>query len=483
MADRKMAVMKGDVREPLSPISAARASARTPARANAIPRKSQTPGSGIKKGSGKNENHAYDRFIPNRKMMDNEASNYMLMKDGVEEGDDFEDKMKENLNSNVNNIGQRILQMKIKAPENREGEVAEKILYTCNKPTPAKPKTTRFIPSTATKILDAPDITNDYYLNLLDWGSTSLIAIALGQSVYLWNAVTGSVVDLFSHMEDHSMDELTVTSVKWITDGDHIAIGLSNGMVQLWDASSLARVRSMGGHNCRVGSLAWNSHILTSGAKNGHIHNHDVRIAEHHASSFNSHSEEVCGMEWAPDMNYFASGANDNLLNIWDKRKINDGAQSPVVVDQPVITMSAHSSAVKAVAWCPWQRHLIASGGGIGDRQMRIWTTGRGVGTCLQSIDVMAQVSDILWSGTYREIVCSYGNNMGIWKYSTLNKEAELSGHNERILSMAMSPDTEHVASVGADETLRLWKCFEPPVAKTSKPTFKKDNIMTQSIR
>ena len=33
--------------------------------------------------------------------------------------------------------------------------------------------------------------------------------------------------------------------------------------LQLWDASSLSKVRSMGGHSCRVGSLAWNTHILT----------------------------------------------------------------------------------------------------------------------------------------------------------------------------------------------------------------------------
>lgn len=405
-------------------------------------------------------------------MMDNEANNYMLMKDeGGVEGSDYEDKMKENLN--VNNLGQRILQMKIKAPENREGEVAEKILYTCNKPTPAKTKTTRFIPATASKILDAPDITNDYYLNLLDWGSSGLIAIALGQSVYLWNSTSGTVTDLFANVDDSSLEE-TVTSVKWIADGMHIAVGLGNGCVQLWDAQSLSRVRSMPGHHFRVPSLAWNHHILTSGSKNGDIFNHDVRIAQHHASTFSGHTEEVCGLDWASDSHYLASGGNDNVLNVWDLRKINDG-QTPVVVDTPVQTMSAHTSAVKAVAWCPWQRHLLASGGGIGDRQLRMWQTGRGTEVCLKSIDCMAQVSDILWSGEYNEVMCSYGNNMGIWKYSPLVKEAELQGHSERILALAKSPDGVNVASVGADETLRLWKCFEPPVAKKSKSTIKKN--------
>ena len=42
------------------------------------------------------------------------------------------------------------------------GEVATKMLYTKSKPTPAKFKSTRHIPSVADKILDAPEIVDDY---------------------------------------------------------------------------------------------------------------------------------------------------------------------------------------------------------------------------------------------------------------------------------------------------------------------------------
>ena len=42
-------------------------------------------------------------------------------------------------------------------------------------------------------IKDAPDLVDDYYLNLLDWGKNGLLAVCLGQSLYLWNSITGDI--------------------------------------------------------------------------------------------------------------------------------------------------------------------------------------------------------------------------------------------------------------------------------------------------
>ena len=67
----------------------------------------------------------------------------------------------------------------------------------------------------------------------------------------------------------------------------------------------------------------------------------------------------------------------------------------------------AHSAAVKAIAFCPWQRGLLATGGGSNDRAIHFFHTFSGA--CLATIDVQAQVTSLIWSTTRREIVATFG--------------------------------------------------------------------------
>lgn len=297
------------------------------------------------------------------------------------------------------------------------------------------------------RVLDAPGLLDDYYLNLLDWSSGNQVAIGLERNVYVWSADSGSVNCLLETSPD-----TYVSSVKWSGDGAYVGVGLGTGEVQIWDVEEGTKLRSMFGHDSRVGVMGWSKHTLSTGARSGLVFNHDVRIAQHKVAELVSHTSEVCGLEWRPDGAQLATGGNDNLVNIWDARSLS----------APKFTKTNHRAAVKALSWCPWQLNLLATGGGSYDRHIHFWNTTTGART--NSIDTGSQVTSLRWSNHYREIVSSSGfpdNSLSIWSYPTLVRNVEIPAHETRVLHSCLSPDGQLLATAAADESLKFWKIFE----------------------
>lgn len=425
-----------------------------------------------------------DRFIPTRNAKQMDVASFLLSKENepVDASATSEAASAEKRAWSVTLNGYDIEEAKIlhlggkplNAPEGYQNNL--KVLYS-QVPTPVSTKKTRYIASVPDRILDAPELRNDFYLNLLDWSSRNLLAVALQNSVYLWDATQGDIV-LLMKMEQ---EEDYICSVSWTKEGNYLAIGTSDCKVQLWDVENQKRLRSMTSHTSRVGSLSWNDHILSSGSRSGMIHHHDVRVADHHILTLMGHSQEVCGLQWSPDGRYLASGGNDNLVYVWPG--VNEGGRNS---NNSVHCFSEHQGAVKALAWCPWQANILATGGGTSDRHIRIWNVNSG--SCVSSLDTLSQVSSLAFAPNYKELVSGHGyaqDNVVIWKFPSLTKVAELNGHEGRVLNLKLSPDGSTVATVAGDETVRLWKSFElDPVKKKAKERMMKStSIIHQPIR
>jgi len=435
-----------------------------------------TPG-GSKRSTTPSRNDGGDRFIPSRNATDFETSKFLFLRGNLLDGNNetsanespsklkFQKQMQMALHdSDIEKT--KIMSYRNKAPTPSEAhQNGLKVLYSQTK-SPV-PKTARHIPQAPDRILDAPDIVNDYYLNLLDWSSNNHLAVALGPHIYLWNAGNGEIRQL---MELESPEDY-VCSVRWIKEGNVLAVGNLFGEIALYDVEQMKKMRTMTGHSDRVGSLSWNEYILSSGSRSGKIHHCDVRIADAVVGRINAHSQEVCGLAWSPDGKMLASGGNDNVLNLWSS--INNVTQTT-----PEYSFTQHQAAVKALSWCPWQPNVLASGGGTADRTIRIWNSNNG--TLMNTVDTKSQVCSLVWANEYKELVSAHGyanNEVTIWKYPTMVKTAELLGHTERVLHMAISPDGSTIVSAGADETLRLWKCFAPD------PNKKKVQCKGKSVR
>ncbi|CEQ41383.1 SPOSA6832_03097, partial [Sporobolomyces salmonicolor] len=301
------------------------------------------------------------------------------------------------------------------------------------------------------KVLDAPELADDYYLNLVDWSSTNVLGVGLGSSVYTWSAQTSEVKKLCDLAENDPPD--SITSISWVQRGNQVAVGTKNGMIQIWDAQTGRFIRRMTGHTARVGALAWNDHVLSSGSHDRLIYHRDVRIKDHWTHKLAVHKQEVCGLKWSDD-GQLASGGNDNKLFVFDKMS-----------ETPLHRFTEHIAAVKAIAWNPHQHGILASGGGTADQKLRFWNTL--TGNLLQEIDTGSQVCNMLFSKNSNELVTTHGfsagqaqNQVVIWRYPSMQQVAQLTGHSYRVLYLAGSPDGQTIVTGAGDETLRFWNAF-----------------------
>ncbi|KAG2303118.1 hypothetical protein Bca52824_031769 [Brassica carinata] len=182
---------------------------------------------------------------------------------------------------------------------------------------PLKPP--RRIPQRSERTFEAPGIVDDFYLKILDWSSANVLAVALDNSVCLWDAFTGSVTELVTYNEDIR--------------------------------PSTENTGRFPPHTSWV--LGVEQSHPDNGVMDEHIFNNDVQIRSYVVATYKGHTQEVCGLKWSGSGQRLASGGKDSLMHLWDRSSST----------QWLHRLMGHTSAVKALVWCPFQSNLLASGG------------------------------------------------------------------------------------------------------------------------
>ena len=329
----------------------------------------------------------------------------------------------------------------------------------------------RKIPKTPFRILDAPNLVDDFYLNLLDWGKENIIAVALSDELYLWNDNNAKSSLLMTYESNNTTSEDSfinnITSLSWMQNGLFLGIGLPDGNIQFWDINKKIKIREIEAHNNRVSCLSWNDNILSSGSKDRYIKNFDIRMKCPEISKIKRHKQEICSLKYSIEGDLLASGGNDNIAYIWDIRNLKNNIfnflldnnnPNPYEI-KPYSVNNLHNAAVKAMNWCPWKRHVLATGGGSKDKTIKIYSCD--CNKLIRNINTGSQVCALVWNEKEKEIISSHGYNKNqiiIWNYEKNKKICELKGHMNRVLYLAKSPDERFICTGSGDETLRFWK-------------------------
>ena len=310
------------------------------------------------------------------------------------------------------------------------------------------------------KELPAPNLIDDFYLNLLDWSQKNQIAVGCSSSVVLWNNNKTQSDTLFTYdytvgNDTENCESKYVSSLIWSEDGEKLAVGNSYGFVELYDVNKKELISTFKGHSSRVGVVAWNRNLISSGSKDHSIIIRDIRCRDNDENilkKFKDHQQEVCGLKWSFDGSQLASGGNDNYLMVWSLHS-----------NKPLMCNNVHIAAVKAIAWSPHQHNILASGGGTADRTIRFWNTTNF--EPIFKVDTGSQVCNLLFSKSSNEFVSTHGyslNQINVWKLPNMQKIKTLTGHSFRVLYLSLSPDGQSIVTGAGDKTLKFWNIFPP---------------------
>jgi len=136
----------------------------------------------------------------------------------------------------------------------------------------------------------------------------------------------------------------------------------------------------------------------------------------------------------------------------------------------PLQNYTEHRAAVRALAWSPHTYGTLYSGGGNTDKSIKIWNVSSE--SSLHTIQTDSQICNMVFCRHSNEFVTTHGfskNQIMVWSAEKRERIAVLEGHATRVLHLALSPDSETIATASGDETLKFWTVF--PKEK-SKPDF-----------
>ena len=306
---------------------------------------------------------------------------------------------------------------------------------TRSKPLPQKPL----------KILDAPEMEDDFYKQLLHWSpSADKIAIGLSNSVYLWDALTKNaslLCDFFEYEE--------LCSLRWSPEGDRLVFGMGSGEIKLWDINKNESIQSISSHTSRVSTLDWSTKCLFSGSKDKTIQMLDPRCDDFPTKEFRGHTRQILNVKSAPmGQPLLLSCGNDAKVLVYDYRK-----------EEENIFKGTHEGPVRGIDWSKHKKAEFASGGGSTDMMIKKWNLNRR--KMIDQVHVGAQICDLKYSELEKEIVVSLGgesNSIDFFTSKHLQKVGRLKGHTKRVLNMEFSPDGTQLVSVSPDETMRFWE-------------------------
>ncbi|WQF81280.1 Putative WD40/YVTN repeat-like-containing domain superfamily [Colletotrichum destructivum] len=342
------------------------------------------------------------------------------------------------------------------------------------------------LPSAPYRVLQAPELEDDYYRSPLAYSPTcQCLAVALGSTVYRWsewydpkpvyraplqrrNGLTslsfsskqgGKAILAFGRKDGFFglLPSQNPFNSGVLVPTEDLLVGDSQGTIlqyvvewpSLWEVSrdtwlgKVTPIAKIAAHTSQICALVWspNGQSFMSGSNDNTVRHFEIdrmtesRFTERSATLARRGHNSVQGDNKAErdppppeDLGpsrregRVSEGTSSHTLPGGEMAEADVAGSIPRAVHTPGQDVRVfghgmethcwrHDAAIKAIAFCPWQDGLVATGGGLGDKCIRFFHIG--TNTPLATIVVGAQVTALIWSTTKREIAATFGYSHG----------------------------------------------------------------------
>jgi WD40 repeat protein len=235
----------------------------------------------------------------------------------------------------------------------------------------------------------------------------------MGEALTVWDADTGRRV------ATPKRGLTGVLSVALSPDGKRLVSGAMDGAVELWDAETGERIRSLRGAAAVARPNVWGE------------------------------GKAVCGLAFSPDAKQVVGCDHDGTLKIWDAG-----------TGEETRTLKGHTDALTSVAVSPDGRHVVS---GSMDRTVKVWDadSGREIRTLRGHTGA---VSAVAVSADGRRLVSGSADGTArVWDAGTGQEIRTLVGHTAEVTGVAVSADGARVVTASRDRTVKVWDAAAPP--------------------
>ncbi|MDF1827804.1 MAG: WD40 repeat domain-containing protein [Legionellaceae bacterium] len=316
------------------------------------------------------------------------------------------------------------------------------------------------------RVLDAPDVDNNFYNQVLTWSKTDHLSIALnhddGSVIYsvATNATEANVTFRSTkQLENSNVYSLASLDEEYTISGWHTGyIRLHQTHVDNCDYHYTNLVSSSPIHSIAVTSPytvmcgnATDSLTAVDFRQQRPVRSR-VRVGQHAVDP----EMQVPGLTYDGGV-YLASGSNGGEVSLWDMRALGYG---------PVHTHTTHTAAIKALEFLPYNTRYLISGGGTACKHLALWDTT--THQIKDTIDTGGQVTGIhCLRSAPRYFVTSHGYSdfsIKLWRIEKSKmvlkssfREFGRRDSSSRAFCLAGSPNTHNFATVTSNETLHFF--------------------------